>query len=66
MTDGNQSPVVLYGRCAYCDEIKHVTPDGVLHDHNTYDTTGTAPVAVRCPGSGTRPTDFGRVQLNPS
>jgi hypothetical protein len=59
--DVDSSPAVQYGRCAHCDEIKHVGPDGVLLDHNTYDTTGTAPVAVRCPGSGTRPTDSGAV-----
>jgi hypothetical protein len=59
MTDVNAPSAVQYGRCGSCDEIKHVAPDGLLHDHNSYDTSGTAPVAIRCPGSGTRPVDLG-------
>jgi hypothetical protein len=46
-----------YGRCGECEELKHVTPEGVVHEHNSYFTRGTALVASRCPGSGSRPVD---------
>ncbi|WP_214367124.1 hypothetical protein [Pseudonocardia sp. H11422] len=43
-----------YGTCGRCGLLKHVTPDGVLHDHNRYRARGTVVTAQRCPGSGER------------
>jgi hypothetical protein len=47
----------FYGRCSGCDEIKHVTADGTVHEHNDYEGDGTSLVVVRCPGSGRPPRD---------
>jgi hypothetical protein len=49
-----------YGRCGDCNEIKQVTPGGVIQVHNQYRTSGTAVVASRCPGSDSPP-----VRLHP-
>jgi hypothetical protein len=55
---------VAYGRCGDCDELKHVTPEGVVHEHNRYHTRGTALIASRCPGSGGRPVGSTRDELS--
>jgi len=46
-----------YARCPACSEIKDLTPDGLLRDHNRYRADGTAVEVERCPGSGRRPQD---------
>jgi hypothetical protein len=51
------TPGADYGRCSDCNEIKHVTADGIVAEHNQYDSEGTAVAVVRCPGSGREPLD---------
>jgi hypothetical protein len=57
-----------YGRCRDCDEIKQVTPDGVVDGvvqvHNRYRTSGTAVVASPCAGSGSPPVDSTQDELS--
>ena len=65
MTDLQIDSSAGYGRCGDCNELKHVTPDGVVHVHNRYRTSGTTLVALRCPGSGSRPVDAKQDELNP-
>ena len=43
-----------YGTCGVCRQLKHVTPDGLVRDHNRYRATGTVVSPLRCAGSGTR------------
>jgi len=43
-----------YGTCDDCRQLKHVTADGLVHDHNKFRSTGTAVASLRCGGSGTR------------
>jgi hypothetical protein len=43
-----------YGTCGGCHQLKHVTPDGVVRDHNRYRVTGTVVSPLRCTGSGAR------------
>jgi hypothetical protein len=50
-----ETPGVDYGRCSDCKELKHVTADGTVADHNGYDIDGTSVVVIRCPGSGRPP-----------
>ena len=47
----------IYGRCSGCNELKHMTADATVADHNGYDTEGTSVAVVRCPGSGRPPVD---------
>jgi hypothetical protein len=46
-----------YVRCTGCNEIKDLTPDGLLRAHNRYRANGTSVTVQRCPGSGLRPSD---------
>jgi hypothetical protein len=43
-----------YGTCGTCLQLKHVTADGLVRDHNRYRATGTVVSPLRCSGSGTR------------
>ena len=43
-----------YGTCSGCHQLKHVTADGLVRDHNQYRVTGTVVSPLRCSGSGTR------------
>lgn len=43
-----------YGTCSGCHLLKHVTPDGLVRDHNQYRATGTVISPLRCSGSGAR------------
>jgi hypothetical protein len=61
--DPHINPPARYGRCGDCGELKHVTPEGVMHEHNRYGTRGTSLVASRCTGSGSRPVDPTRDEL---
>jgi hypothetical protein len=49
------TPRARYARCSGCAEIKDLTPDGLLRDHNRYRADGTSVEVERCPGSGRRP-----------
>ena len=51
------TPVVSYGHCSACHELKHVVAGGLVAGHNGYDTDGTSVTVVRCPGSGRPPVD---------
>jgi hypothetical protein len=62
--DPHINPHARYGRCGDCGELKHVTPEGVVHEHNSFRTRGTELVATRCPGSGDRPVDPTRDELS--
>jgi hypothetical protein len=55
----------IYGRCSGCSELKHVTADATVADHNGYDTEGTSVAVVRCPGSGRPPVDA-QDEVNPA
>jgi hypothetical protein len=41
-----------YGTCSGCRQLKHVTADGRVREHNQYRATGTVVVPLRCRGSG--------------
>lgn len=43
-----------YGTCGGCQQLKHVTADGLLRDHNRFEANGTVVSPSRCSGSGTR------------
>lgn len=58
MTETHSTTTSGYGRCAGCDEIKQVTPEGVMQAHNSYRVDGTTVVTLRCPGSGAPPVDL--------
>ena len=58
MTETHSTTTPGYGRCAGCDEIKQVTPDGVVQAHNGYRVDGSTVITLRCPGSGARPADL--------
>lgn len=47
-----------YGTCGGCQQLKHVTAEGLLRDHNRFEATGTVVSPSRCSGSGTRYTEF--------
>jgi hypothetical protein len=49
------TPDARYARCAGCAEIKDLTADGLLRDHNRYSADGTSIKVARCSGSGRRP-----------
>jgi hypothetical protein len=46
-----------YARCAVCEELKHLGPDGLVLAHNRYRTVGTSVEAAHRAGSGRRPRD---------
>jgi membrane-bound inhibitor of C-type lysozyme len=43
-----------YGTCAGCQQLKHVTTEGLVRDHNRFEATGTVVFRSRCSGSGAR------------
>lgn len=43
-----------YGTCGSCHQLKHVSADGLVREHNSYRTTGTVVSPLRCAGSGSR------------
>lgn len=43
-----------YGTCPGCHQLKHVTADGLVRDHNWYRANGTVVSSLRCTGSGAR------------
>jgi hypothetical protein len=45
---------LAYGTCAGCQQLKHVTADGLVRIHNRFEATGTVVSPSRCSGSGVR------------
>ncbi len=45
---------LAYGTCAGCQQLKHVTADGLVRVHNRFEATGTVVWPSRCRGSGRR------------
>jgi hypothetical protein len=43
-----------YGTCAGCQQLKHVTAEGFVRDHNRFEAIGTVVSPSRCSGSGAR------------
>lgn len=43
-----------YGTCPGCRQLKHVTADGLVREHNRYRATGTVVSSLRCSGSRAR------------
>jgi hypothetical protein len=43
-----------YGTCSGCQQLKHVTAEGLVRVHNRFEATGTVVSPYRCSGSGHR------------
>lgn len=53
MTDDAEHAHPSYGTCGGCQQLKHVTAEGLVRDHNRFEATGTVVSPSRCSGSGT-------------
>lgn len=47
-------PYPAYGTCGGCQQLKHVTAEGLVRVHNRFEATGTVVYPSRCSGSGHR------------
>jgi hypothetical protein len=54
MNDATTRSHPHYGTCSGCHQLKHVSADGLVRDHNRYRVTGTVVSPLRCNGSGVR------------
>ena len=54
MNDATPRSHPNYGTCRDCHQLKHVTADGMVRDHNRFRATGTVVTPLRCSGSGAR------------
>jgi hypothetical protein len=54
MNDATPRSHPYYGTCSGCRQLKHVTAEGLVRDHNRYRATGTVVTPLRCSGSGNR------------
>ncbi|MDT7707970.1 MAG: hypothetical protein QOG20_3577 [Pseudonocardiales bacterium] len=60
MTDDATSTLhPAYGTCVGCQQLKHVTADGLVREHNRFEATGTVVSPSRCAGSGARSVEAG-------